>query len=160
MCLFHYSSPVREMIYELKYRLVRDIQEALLQEIGRSSKLKEIEFFGFTLVSVPLSNKKQNYRGFNQSEIIGRRLAKSLKITFDPTVLHRVKDTKPQVKLSREQRLRQARFAFQAERIIDGDYLLLDDVWTTGATMKAAATALKRKGARRVWGLVLATPKV
>ena len=159
ICLFHYSSPVKEMIHELKYRLVRDIWETLLNEIVKSEKLKELEFKGFTLIPTPLSEKRKAWRGFNQAEILGARIANRLKVGFDPNTLKKIKETKPQVKLQKSQRIKQVAHAFKSTDVKGRDFLLFDDVWTTGATMKAAAAALKRKGARKVWGLALATSR-
>jgi ComF family protein len=158
ICLFYYTTPVKEIIHELKYRFVRDLQAALAVEIRGASVLKKVDFDSFTLVPVPLSQARQLWRGFNQAEIIGKNIAKQLKVPFAPEVLKKTKETKPQAKLARAERLRQVAGVFKASPEISGrNFLLFDDVWTTGATMKAAAAALKRKGAVKVWGLALAS---
>jgi ComF family protein len=161
VCLFHYATPTKEMIHELKYRFVRDIQEAFVKEIKKSQKLEEVDFKGFTLVPVPLSVKRKRWRGFNQTEVLGEKIARQLKIGFDQGVLNKIKETKPQVKLHRAQRVKQVSHVFRAKKdeIAHRNFLVFDDVWTTGATIKSASTALKRRGAGKVWGLALATPR-
>lgn len=162
VCLFSYSSPMKEMIHQLKYRLVRDLQTALITEIVKSNRLKQVDFSGFTLTPVPLSGTRKRWRGFNQAEILGEEIAKKFRYRFYPDVLVKIKDTRPQAKLPRAERLKGVRTAFRAgtgELVKNKNFLLFDDVWTTGATMKSAATALKRRGANKVWGLVLATSR-
>lgn len=161
VCLFHYSTPTKEMIHELKYRFVRDIQEAFAKEIRKSEKLGEIDFRGFTLVPIPLSGRRKRWRGFNQTEVLGEKTARKLKISFGAEVLNKIKETKPQVKLHRAQRVKQVTHVFRTKKdeIAGRNFLVFDDVWTTGATIKSAATALKRRGAGKVWGLALATPR-
>jgi len=158
ICLFYYTTPIKEIIHELKYRFVRDLQETLTLEIKKAPILKEIDFGSFTLVPVPLSRARQSWRGFNQAEILGKLLAKQLKVPFNTGVLAKTKETKPQAKLTRAERLQQVAGVFEAKGEISGqNFIVFDDVWTTGATMKAAAAALKRNGASKVWGLALAS---
>jgi len=158
ICLFYYTTPIKEIIHELKYRFVRDLLETLAVETKKAQILNKVDFTSFTLVPIPLSRARQSWRGFNQAEIIGTSVAKQLKIRFDPEILAKTKETKPQAKLARAERLRQARGVFRAISNISGrNFIVFDDVWTTGATMKAAAAALKRRGAAKVWGLALAS---
>ena len=79
---------------------------------------------------------------------------------FLPNLLQKVKETKPQVKLAKKERMRQVKGTFgvaDKSDIKGKKFIIFDDVWTTGATVKAAATALKRKGAERVWAIILAS---
>jgi ComF family protein len=160
VCIFSYAAPIKEIIHELKYRFVKDLLSVVEAEIKNARILQEIDFHTFTLVPIPLSVSRKNWRGFNQAEILGRVLARQLKIPIDSDTLKKIKETKPQAKLPRKERLRQARGVFRAVSNISGrNFIVFDDVWTTGATMKAAASALKRKGATKVWGLALASSR-
>lgn len=160
VCLFSYSTPIKEIVHEVKYRFVKDLQSLVEQEIKKADILETIDFRSFTLVPVPLSYSRKNWRGFNQAEILGSCVARRLEIPMDMKVLKKIKETKPQARLPRNERLQQARGVFRATNSIEGrNFIIFDDVWTTGATMKEAAAALKRKGAAKVWGLALATSR-
>jgi ComF family protein len=160
ICVFDYSTPVKELIQELKYRFVKDLEKTVSVELKKVKLLDKFDFSSFSLVPIPLSKGRKNWRGFNQTEILGKLVVKRLKIPFEGGVLVRKKETKPQTKLPRKDRVRQTLGAFASinlEKIKGGNFIIFDDVWTTGATMKSAARVLKQKGAKRVWGLALAT---
>lgn len=160
ICIFDYKSPVKEIIGELKYRFVKDIIQIIGVEIKKSKFLDKYDFSGFIITPVPLSSMRKNWRGFNQTEILGKLIAQRLKLGFLPNLLQKVKETKPQVKLAKKERMRQVKGTFgvaDKSDIKGKKFIIFDDVWTTGATVKAAATALKRKGAERVWAIILAS---
>lgn len=158
ICLFDYSSPIKEIIHELKYRFVKDLVGTLEDGIKDAKILNQIDFSTFTLVPIPLATGRKNWRGFNQAEILGELITRRLKINSNPEILRKTKETKPQAKLPRKERLRQVSGTFRVTGNISGQgFIVFDDVWTTGATIKAAAAALKRRGAVKVWGLALAS---
>lgn len=105
------------------------------------------------LVPVPLSRERRRERGFNQSELMARRLARLAGLRCYPAALIRRRETWSQAGLSREERERNVRGAFHVpdpHRINGRRILLLDDVLTTGATVAACAAALKKAGAATV----------
>ena len=114
---------------------------------------------GWAVVPVPLFWWRENERGFNQSAEIGQLLSKKLGLDY-LEALKRIRFTKSQVKLNEKQRRQNIRGAFQ----ISSNYtlspkpyiLLIDDVWTTGSTLKECCYILKRHGAKKVWALTLA----
>lgn len=75
ICIFDYKSPVREMITELKYRFVKDLAQIIKVEIKKSKFLDKYDFSGFIITPIPLSSKRKNWRGFNQTEILGKLIA-------------------------------------------------------------------------------------
>ncbi|MCX8085729.1 MAG: ComF family protein [Rhodocyclaceae bacterium] len=108
---------------------------------------------GDVIVPVPLSRARLKERGFNQALELARPLARALMLPLDTTGLVRVRETAPQSTLAWEERARNLRQAFLAERSYAGlSVILVDDVMTTGATFDAAASALKAAGAVRVFG--------
>jgi len=160
ICIFDYKSPVKEMIAELKYRFVKDLAQIIKTEIKKSRFLDRYDFSGYIIVPIPLSSRRKNWRGFNQTEILGKLIAQRLKLPFVPNLLQKVKETKPQVKLAKKERMSQVRGTFgvaDKSDIKGKKFIIFDDVWTTGATVKAAATLLKRKGAHKVWAITLAS---
>ena len=101
-------------------------------------------------------------RGFNQAEVLGKLLARRLHIPLRTDILRRVKKTTPQVEMKdRKERLRNMKNIFEInpatiEQWNNKTIILFDDVFTTGATMRAAGETLKRAGAKRVWALTMA----
>lgn len=109
------------------------------------------------IIPVPLHKKRENWRGFNQSEKIAQVISKNfnLKINSD---LVRIKHKQPQAKLNSTQRKENIIdcFAWTGKNLSDKNILLIDDVTTTGSTLNECAKVLKQNKAREVWGLVIA----
>jgi ComF family protein len=104
------------------------------------------------LIPVPMDRASQRRRGFNQAGEIARALALIWKLPVDERALMKIRATKAQSTLGREERLTNVEGAFHADsRLVrDVDVILVDDLVTTGSTLKACADALRRAGARRV----------
>ncbi|HHX4055823.1 MAG: ComF family protein [Burkholderia contaminans] len=111
---------------------------------------------GFDLVApVPLSHRRLVARGYNQAWAIARPLARRLGVRADAALLARVADTAPQSRLDRHARRDNVMAAFAVAGGVAGRHVaLVDDVMTSGATLAAAAHALKAAGAARVTNLV------
>jgi len=165
--LLSYKGMVRLGVQELKYELVRDIEREFLRilAVGMKEKLKDRqgkEWKRFlkkrpVVVGVPLHWRRENWRGFNQAEMVGRWVGEGLGLER-ARWLERKRATRPQVGLKGVSRGENVRWAFRVKRLgeLPRRVLLVDDVWTTGATMRAGSQALKRAGVREVWGLSLA----
>ncbi|MBP8591050.1 ComF family protein [Candidatus Shapirobacteria bacterium] len=109
------------------------------------------------VIPLPLASGREKERGFNQAELMARFLASFFKLSFDDHLLWRTKETRPQSLLKKEARKANVKDAFA---VLPGKRcpqaaLLVDDVWTSGASLKNAATALKHGGASLVWGFTL-----
>lgn len=109
------------------------------------------------LVPVPLHPSRERERGYNQAQLLGLALAEQHGIRQCPAALRRVVATRAQVGLDQQERRHNVQGAFVAERklVQKRAVLLVDDVYTTGATMHASAQALHDAGARTVYGLTL-----
>jgi ComF family protein len=113
------------------------------------------------VVPVPLFKARQKHRGFNQAELLARAVVsamRSLRRSWEgelaPRALARQRATESQAGLSLHQRRRNLRGAFfvsETAQVRDRDVLLIDDIYTTGATARACSQALKRAGAASVW---------
>jgi len=162
-CIFPYQGIIRKAILKLKYNFVSDLAKEFNDLVVRLLKLSILDLSDcLTLIPIPLHWHRKNWRGFNQVEIFGKRLAQRLKINFSPDLLVRVRATKPQAKLkgkqAKQKRKENVKNAFRINskyQILNTKYLLFDDVWTTGATMKECARVLKNAGAKKVFGLTL-----
>ena len=151
LCPVLSRGPVRETIHRFKYG--RDI--ILRQALARlmRGKLKDPRLMGETwlLVPVPLHPRRERERGFNQSTELARSLA-ALSGLRCVQALKRIRYTESQAGLEREKRLQNLKGAFAIRRMAkDRCVLLIDDVFTTGATASECARILKKDGgARRV----------
>jgi ComF family protein len=115
------------------------------------------------LIPMPLHRKRLAQRGYNQALELARPLGKSLQLPVRLDLLHRARDTAPQTGLDARARRRNLRGAFVASPSVKGMHVvLLDDVITTGASLREASQALLRSGAAEVRALAIAradTPK-
>lgn len=105
------------------------------------------------IVPVPATRESLARRGFNQSELLARRLASQLGVRFRGDVLVRLRETPPQRELSKEERERNLKGAFAVQnrdKIKDKRVLLVDDVYTTGSTAKECSRVLLEAGAASV----------
>ncbi|OGY24682.1 MAG: hypothetical protein A2Y57_00370 [Candidatus Woykebacteria bacterium RBG_13_40_7b] len=152
---YEFASPIKEAIYQFKYKFVSDLKTTLV-DLLLSAKKEDLKK-DFVLVPIPLYFRKENFRGFNQVALLGKDLAEKQGLEFRGDLLKKVKDTKPQVKLKEKERKENIKGVFEVVGSVEGkNILLFDDVWTTGATIKEAGSVLKRKRAKLVWGLTLA----
>ncbi|MFH1244180.1 MAG: phosphoribosyltransferase family protein [bacterium] len=111
------------------------------------------------ITSVPMWREKERQRGFNQAEIIGKLLARNGRVSY-LAMLERTRETRPMFGLKKKERRENVRGAFRVQNQCHSDkvsqIILVDDVWTTGATLRECARVLKEAGVREVWGLTLA----
>ncbi len=119
--------------------------------------LEELSFEA--IIPVPLHPSRLRERGFNQSLLLGKTLGKIHNKTVLAGALRRIRNTIPQVQLDHSERERNVRGAFAVrnqEEIMDKRFLLVDDVFTTGATVNECARVLKKSGAKEIIVLTLA----
>ena len=156
---FLMEGAVKDAIHSFKYRSIRaaapDLARLLAQHLARHNLPGEV------LVPVPLHPRRLRSRGYNQSALLAKELAKHTGISLESNLLTRAKDAPPQVEASSPaQRRSNVEGSFHCARDVTGQkVLLIDDVATTGNTLSACAAALKAGGAASVWGLVLAREK-
>ena len=154
-----FQSTVQELIHRFKYgkkiHLARPLGLLTARALVDFSKEAAPDF----IVPVPLHRKRLRERGFNQSQLLGRVLAKQWSIPLSVNNLRRVRWTEPQVGLPASERERNVRGAFavaDTARFREKRLLLVDDVYTTGSTVEECARTLKRAGASEVWVITVA----
>ncbi len=109
------------------------------------------------LAGVPMTRARERRRGYNQAELLARALALRTGIRCDMTLLTRRGERATQSTLPKRARAANARGAFAASsRVKDRSILIVDDICTTGETLRACATALRRAGAARVCAIAVA----
>lgn len=145
---FYYDDFVANAIHRFKYRgdviLGGPLGRLALGHAGSFSSRPDL------IIPVPLHKKRLQFRGFNQSLLLARELAGSLSIKLDYTNLKRVRLTVPQIELKAEERRKNVSGAFEVRRpeeIKGKKALLVDDVYTTGATIRECSKVLRKAGA-------------
>lgn len=140
-----YKGPLRKAINLLKYHQMKRLSKPLSKMLLRM-KIPRAD----TVIPVPLYKARLRQREFNQSALLAKYTAKSTGTSLLVNCLVKVKETMPQVGLSSRERRRNVRNAFRVEKkeFINGrDILLIDDVITTGATVRECSRVLKKAGA-------------
>lgn len=109
------------------------------------------------VMPVPLSKKRMRKRGFNQADLFGRRFSELCGLKYENKMLVRVRDTVPQKELSALERKNNLKNAFKMNKNVVNlkRILLVDDIYTTGSTIDAAALALKQSGIKDVFYLCI-----
>lgn len=154
---FQFDGVMRKAIHQLKYRNLRAIAEPLAGLLSDCLTARYMP--AEVLVPVPLHSKRLRERGYNQSGLLARKLAKLAGLPVIDDCLIRKRLAPPQAKTQnvKERRSNVAdAFVCRDHRLKGSQVLLIDDVTTSGATLDACAAALKDAGAASVWGLVLA----
>ena len=164
--LDYQKSFIKKLIQQFKY-------EPFIKELSQSLAVLIIEHFylldkpppfltnktNFILIPIPLHLKRLKRRGFNQAEEIAKELSKFLSLPLVSDCLIKDKETRAQVELNNEERKENVKGVFlvkNKEKIEKKKILLIDDVYTTGSTMEEAAKVLKKAGAKKVIGIVIA----
>ena len=106
-----------------------------------------------TMIPIPVHKKKLQKRGYNQAEVLAQRLGKDLHIATYPRYLQRVVDTNPQKELNDKERMKNLKSAFKIgeNKIKLKRVLLVDDIYTSGATIEACTKALLENGTEMVY---------
>jgi ComF family protein len=119
---------------------------------------REAPFPADVIVPVPLHTRRLRERGYNQAALLARELGKGVGLPVLEDAVARVRYTSPQVDLNAEERKENVQGAFHCptDRVAGKSVLLVDDVYTTGATLEACSLALKQRGVLTVWALTLA----
>lgn len=154
---FRFDGVMRQAIHQLKYKNLRALAGTLSGFL--SDYLATDPIPGEVLVPVPLHTKRLRERGYNQSILLARETGKLTGLLVVDDCLIRERHALPQARTSNVKERRDnvvGAFACCDRRLQGKQVLLIDDVSTSGATLDACATTLKKAGASSVWGLVLA----
>lgn len=162
-CEYAGDNIIGKLIKRVKYKFSLELASVLAETVVRNLSNELREFKG-VMIPVPLSKGRMRWRGFNQSELIGKKVASdlaslSINIKFDTELLKKNRDTKQQAECkSKAERLENLHGAFQIDvnRKIPEHVILFDDVYTTGTTLNECARVLKNAGVKKVFGLAIA----
>ena len=155
--IFPYGSVLQESLFKLKYGK-RQEYGSFYGQIAAVYSREIIRNWGVEIIiPIPLHRKRMEKRGYNQAELIAEALGKTLCIPVDSRLMKRKVNTRPQKELDYRERKQNMKNAF----FLKGEnryrrILLVDDIYTTGSTIEAAAELLKRNGAENVFFLTIA----
>lgn len=150
-CILEYKDAVRNAILKFKYKYKSGYAKYFGSLLSDYAK-RNIELKYDYVTAVPLHKKRLRERGYNQSELIAKILAKNMGVAYKE-LLVRQKPTLPQNRLNKKQRQDNIKNAFIPAKGADIEgrsILMVDDIFTTGTTMNECAKILKRQGAYRV----------
>lgn len=152
-----YGNPqIRSLIRQWKFHGVRAVEplwEELVERWG--TEAQPVPTRAWTVTWVPMHAWKRRHRGFNQAEVLARCVGMSLGTPVEERLERSRYVWVPQARKTKDRR-RRAHVLPRVVGEVPAYVIVVDDVYTTGATMQACAEALKRAGAKEVWGVVLA----
>lgn len=159
---FRYRGPLSAAIKKLKYKKVTALSDFLVGLMRETMEEQGVTVGKHALIlPVPLHPVKEWERGFNQAALLAESLGKTLGLKVAAGVVKRTKETVSQTRLKVKEREKNVRGAFVVDKtkaaVIKGkDLILIDDVFTTGATLRECGRILKRAGARFIYAFALA----
>jgi len=161
-----FDGKIKQLIYRFKYDgdllLAQDLSMLLWRAWQVHLHIRPVQFCSHPIfVPVPLHWLRLKQRGFNQSEVIARQLAKWAGVNISYKALKRIRRTRTQQELPKAERLLNVQNAFQADPLIvrGKPIVLVDDVCTSGSTILSCAQALYDAGASAVMALTIAKVK-
>lgn len=159
-CLWRYRNPLKKIIGTIKYKFAYAVAKELGERVGGTLTKLAVYPKNMVLVPIPLHTKRKNWRGFNQTEEIGKVVVNRMGWEIEPDLLQKTTNTPPQVGLGREERTSNLKGVFEVNKNSklkkNTPILLFDDVWTTGSTMIEASRILKKSGFTNIRGLTIA----
>lgn len=157
---FEYKGLIQKLVGEYKYSFVSDITQTLVELSISLPSWQIMPQHAWIITPVPLHKSRLRERGYNQSALMAKGLAQYLDCYYTDKLVIRQRKTVPQMQLDKHHRLNNLNKAFKyigpRHGLKNLSVLLVDDVWTTGTTLRQTARQLKRAGAEQVWGWTLA----
>lgn len=164
---YKYNLLIHKLMISIKYSFHKDKISEIMRLLFMSKEFQKVfHEEKFNLITyVPVSRKREIWRGFNQTKLIAEELAKSLKVPYC-RILEKSRDTKAQIDLNRKDRLKNLENAFILRkhisiRLTDQKILLIDDICTTGSTLIECSKTIKKVYPEiKVYGMCLARGRI
>lgn len=157
--IFKYDGIIRSNIIDYKFNEKSYLYKTFANFILKNDKFVEILQSYDTIIPVPISRKRYKKRGYNQSYLIARELARKLKEECDTTSLVKTKNIVEQSKLNKKQREKNIKGVYKItnnKNIRGKNIILFDDIYTTGSTARECSKMLKQAGAKNILILTIA----
>lgn len=158
-CAGIYNKNLQKLIRGLKYHKQKDLafyQAKFMYEYWQ----KITDETGFDVIPVPIYLTREKQRKYNHMKLVGEEFCKLSGNTLNNDLIKRIKDTRPQYKLSKKERVQNLSDAFEADKtkLLNKKLLLIDDICTTGSTFEEMIRELKKAGITDITCLAAATP--
>ena len=157
--LFKYEGIIKDTLIKYKFREKNYKYKGFVNFLLKNKKICEILKSYDIIIPVPIHHKRMKKRGYNQSELIARNIARSTGLELVADALTKVKNNIAQSTLNREDRQNNVRDVYgikNIEKIKNKRVVLIDDIYTTGSTVNECSRILKNAGANKVAVLVIA----
>ena len=161
-CLIYlgkYKDEIRKRLLEFKFYNKAYINEYFLEFLIKDKKICDFLNKFDTIIPVPMYKDKKLRRGYNQTEIFAENLSKKLNLGYEDDVLIKFKENKTQSLLLPSERAKNVRDVFRIKnsfKLKNKNIILVDDIFTTGATVNVCSNLLKKSGASEIITLVIA----
>lgn len=159
ICASYKNSVIKKLVHFYKYKYISELCFPLSRLMIRKYENEIDKISNPIVVCAPLSKKRFNLRCYNQAELLAREFAKYFNLEFFSNLIIKTRHTTQQAKLNREQRLINLKnsFALSNNQIVKNrNIIIIDDIYTTGATVNEIAQTLKNNHAGEIWALVIA----
>ena len=157
--IFEYQGMIRKMILNYKFNDKPYLYKTIVNFLLKNEKFFQILKSYDTIIPVSISRKRRKERGYNQSELIAKEIAKKIEIDYNNQCLFKTKNIIEQSKLNREERQKNIQGVYELynqEMLENKKILLLDDIYTTGSTVNECSKTLKQAGTRKIGVLTIA----
>lgn len=157
--IFQYEGIVRRIILNYKFNDKSYLYKTFVNFLLKNKKFFQILKSYDTIIPVPISKKRRKERGYNQSELIAREIAKRIGVGYQNQCLIKVKNIVEQSKLNKEERQKNIQGVYelqQPHKLRDKKILLIDDIYTTGSTVNECSKVLREAKPKKIGVLTIA----
>lgn len=157
--LYIYNDITRGAISRFKYHNRQEYADFFAEDTLKHLRYELVSFNADAVIPVPLHESKFRTRGYNQAELLARRIGTGLNIETRDDVVSRIRATAPQKNLSRAMRQKNLKRSFKITGNVVklNTVIIIDDIYTTGSTIDEMASVLREAGVKRIYFLTLAT---
>lgn len=154
-----YENIVREKIIKYKFNEKSYLYKTFTKIIIKNKKIYRFLKLYDIIISVPMHKLKKSVRGYNQSELIAKEIAKQMELEFEKDILVKKRNTEVQSTLTKTQRMKNVKGAFlitDVTKIRGKKIILVDDIYTTGSTVNECSKILKQAGVKEICVVTIA----
>ena len=157
--VFEYQGIIRKVILDYKFNDLSYLYKTFVNFLLKNEKFFAILKSYDTIIPVPISRKRMKERGYNQSALIARKIAKKIDLEYNDKCLFKTKNIVEQSKLNKEQRQDNIQGAYklrESKILRNKKVLLVDDIFTTGSTVNECSKILSKASPEKIGVFTLA----